>query len=807
MPFARDARSTILRLVILAGTWAALTCHLRGSEPVVFNRDVRPILSDNCFPCHGPDANHREADLRLDVRDDATRLRDGTAAIVPGQPDPSLLVARITHAASDERMPPPESGKGLTPAEIETLRRWIEQGAEYQAHWAYLPPRHWPLPDVRDAAWGHDAVDVFLAARWEQEGLSPSVEADRITLLRRLSFDLTGLPPEPDHLTEVLADTRPDWWEREVDRLLASPQFGERLAIWWLDLVRYADTVGYHGDQEHAASPYRDYVIQAFNDNLPFDRFTREQLAGDLLADRTEEQLVASAYNRLLQTSHEGGVQVKEYLTKYSADRVRNLGGAWLGATLGCAECHNHKFDPFTQRDFYRLASFFADVDDLQSFRGGDTTPTKREPEIRVLARAERRRLAELERELAVVEQSLAEPTPTPTAPDPAAEPARKSLEQTREKLQAELQKLRASEQRVMVTAAIEPRPLRVLHRGDWMDESGEIVEPAVPASLGELAVTGRRATRLDLAEWLTSPQHPLTGRVVVNRMWSLFFGEGLCPSLDDLGSQGEWPTYPELLDVLAVDFVESGWDVKQLVRRLVTSRAYRQSSVPSEELVERDPKNLLFARQARFRLPAEMVRDNALAISGLLVQRLGGPSAHPYQPDGYYAPLNFPKRTYQADQGAQQFRRGVYMHWQRQFLHPMLRAFDAVSREECTARRPVSNTPQAALTLLNDPTFVEGARALAARVLREGGQDDAARLRWIWRVALSREPVQEELEVLRELLTSSRAHYAEQVDAAEALVSIGISPGQAGLDRVELAAWTQVARAIMNTNEVVARN
>ena len=730
---------------------------MAGETPprIEYNRHVRPILADKCFACHGPDANKREADLRLDSVEGATADLGGRRAIAPGQPEMSELVRRIASPDADERMPPAGSGKALSADEIALLRRWVAERAEYQPHWAYLAPRRPPLPAVRQAEWPAGPADRFILHRLESEGLAPSPPADPLTLCRRIYFDLTGLPPTPAEAAGIAADPSDEAYERLVERLLASPHYGERMAIFWLDLVRYANTVGYHGDQEHPISPYRDYVIKAFNDNRPFDRFTREQLAGDLLPDATTEQKIASGYNRLLQTSHEGGVQQREYLHKYDADRVRNVSSVWLGATLGCCECHDHKYDPFTQRDFYSLAAFFADVDDLRTFKGGDTSPTKREPELVV-------------------------PSPLDWALPP---------------------------RRTMVSEAVAARTIRVLHRGDWMDESGEIVEPAVPGCLPPLEIGERRATRLDLAEWLTSAENPLVARVFVNRLWALLFGVGLANSLEDFGAQGEWPEHPELLDWLAVEFRESGWDVKHVVRLIVLSRAYRQSSAASPALLARDPENRLFARQTAFRLPAEIIRDNALAVSGLLVDRLGGDAARPYQPAGYYQFLNFPKREYQADAGANQYRRGVYVHWQRQFLHPMLKAFDAPSREECTARRPQSNTPLAALASLNDPSAIEAARVFAARMISESSGDEGERIRWAWRTALSREPSAAEIETLLKLYRYQHARYAADRNAAGKLLAVGLAPLPPEFDAAELAAWTAVARAILNLHETITRS
>lgn len=746
-------RRLICRLFLAA--WLSASATAGEAPRVPYNRQVRPILADKCFACHGPDANRREADLRLDSAAGATADLEGRRAIAPGQPEASELVRRITSADASERMPPADSGKQLSAAEIALLRRWIAEGAEYEPHWAYLAPRRPPPPEIHQADWPDSPIDRFVLHRLEAEGLMPSPAADPITLCRRVSFDLTGLPPPPDEVAAFSANPSDEAYQRLVERLLASPHYGERMASSWLDLVRYANTVGYHGDQEHAISPYRDYVIKAFNDNLPFDRFTREQLAGDLLPEATTNQRIASGYNRLLQTSHEGGVQQREYLHKYDADRVRNVSSVWLGATLGCCECHDHKYDPFTQRDFYSLAAFFADVDDSRTFKGGDTSPTKREPELIVLSPL-----------------------------DPALPP-----------------------RRTMVSEPVAPRTIRILHRGDWMDETGEVVEPAVPRSLPPLAAGDRRATRLDLADWLTSAENPLVARVFVNRVWAMFFGVGLANSLEDFGAQGEWPEHPELLDWLAVEFRESGWDVKHLVRLVVLSRAYRQSAAASPVLSARDPANRLFARQTAFRLPAEMIRDSALAVSGLLVDRLGGDAARPYQPAGYYQFLNFPKREYQADANANQYRRGVYVHWQRQFLHPMLKAFDAPSREECTARRPQSNTPLAALVSLNDPSAIEAARVFAARMLGEASGDERERIGWAWRTALSREPAAAEIDVLARLYRDQRARYEANPEAAGKLLAVGLAPLPPAVDKVELAAWTAVARAILNLHETITRS
>jgi hypothetical protein len=767
-----------------------------AERPIDFNRDVRPILSDKCFACHGPDENHREADLRLDVE------KDAKSAIVPGKPDESELVARITHTSPSKRMPPRKANKPLTAAEIDTLKRWVVEGAKWSAHWAYVAPKKHPVPDVK-GDWPTNWVDRFILDRLNREALKPSPDADRITLARRLYFDLIGLPPTPAEAEAFAKDTDPKAVEKLVDKLLASEHYGERMAAYWLDLVRYADTVGYHGDQDHHASPYRDYVIDAFNLNVPFDRFTREQLAGDLLRGAGEDQKIASCYNRLLQTSHEGGVQPKEYLAIYSADRVRNLSAVWMGATVGCAQCHNHKFDPYTIKDHYALAAFFADVDEEKHLRGSgtDTVPTRRPPEVKVHTRRERERLAQLQETIGRLQVELG------AAKDDDMVDA---LATRLADMEEERDRVRKAARLVMVTQAVSPRTIRVLPRGNWLDDSGEVVQPAIPEFLGKVGDGMARATRLDLANWLTDAKGGsggLTARVFVNRLWYLFFGVGLSKSLEDFGGQGEPPVHPELLDNMAVEFLESGWNVKHIVKLIVTSRAYRQSSIDTPALREKDPENRLYARQSRFRLPAEMVRDNALSLAGLLVLDVGGLSGKPYQPVGYYRHLNFPKREYQADTDRKQWRRGVYVHWQRQYLHPMLRAFDAPTREECAAQRPRSNTPLAALVLLNDPTFIEAARVFAQRVLTKGGIGDADRVAFAFRETTSRVPDEVERDVLLRLLETNRARYRADPKAAAEVIKIGLAPVPKSTDVIELAAWTAVCRALLNLNETVSRN
>lgn len=668
-------------------------------------------------------------------------------------------------------------------------------------HWAYLPPTRHATPAVKQVSWPSHWIDAFVLARLETEGLEPAADADPVTLVRRLSFDLTGLPPEPAEVDRFKQDHSVGAYEALVDRLLASSAYGERMAMYWLDLVRYADTVGYHGDQEHHISPYRDWVIDALNRNVPFDRFTRDQLAGDLAPGSGLDEKVATGYNRLLQTSHEGGVQAKEYLAIYAADRVRNVSSVWLGATLGCSQCHDHKYDPFTMKDFYSMAAIFADIDETSHLmKGSDSSPTPRPPEMKALSRKEREQAEALKSRITALEAALASSTAQ----------GRVQLEADLQRATLALESLQTNARLTMITVAIPPRTVRLLPRGNWLDDDGPIMTPAVPECFGRLHAVSDRPTRLDLAHWLVDTKTgvgTLTARVMVNRFWYLLFGNGLARVLDDFGVQGEAPSHPALLDNLALEFAESGWDIKHMIKLLVLTRTYRQSSVVDETLLRRDPDNRLLAHQCRFRLPAEMMRDNALAVSGLLTLETGGPSIRPYQLEGYYKHLNFPPRTYEPTTGPGQWRRGVYVHWQRQYLHPTFKALDAPSREECTAQRPQSNTPLAALALLNDPTFVEAARVLAARILFEGGASTKQRLDFAFRQALSRSPDPWEQEQMTALLESNQSLFAGKTDAARALIGTGRAPVTEGLDPAEQAAWTMVSRALLNLNETFTRN
>jgi len=777
--------------------------------PTSFNREVRPILSQNCFLCHGPDAGRRKGKLRLDLREQAVQRE----AFVPGKPQASELVRRIFATKPEDLMPPEESNKTLSGAQKEVLRRWIAEGAKYEGHWAYEAPRRPSTP-----AQGNP-IDWLVQKRLRALHLSPAAEADPRTLMRRLQFDLLGLPPEPEAVEAFVRDPSPRAYGALVEKLLASPHYGERMAIGWLDAVRFADTIGYHSDNPRNVWPYRDYVIRAFNDNKPFDVFTREQLAGDLLPESGREQKVGSAFNRLLLSTEEGGAQPKDYEARMLTDRVRAVGAVWLGQTIGCAQCHDHKFDPITSRDFYSLGAFFADIK--------EPIVGAREPGLPLPDEAQARTLATLEAAVKVLEsdynaphEELKEAFETwkqeASRKDKSWEEFKKTtpqLAEVRTKLTAARKAWSEFETALphcLVSVADEhPRTVRILPRGNFLVETGDIVQPAFPEYLRASwqKLEKPRLTRLDLADWLISPENPLTARVLMNRLWMQFFGAGLARPLDDFGAQGDAPRNPELLDWLACEFRDSGWDFKHMVRLLVNTRTYRQASTPSRKARTEDPYNREFSAQGRWRLEAELVRDNALAVAGLLVPQIGGPSVKPYQPEGYWENLNFPARTWQPGTGDALYRRGLYTWWQRSYLHPSLLAFDAPTREECCAERNRSNIPQQALVLLNDPTYVEAARVLAARALVEGGRETESRLRWAWRRVMDRAPLPAEIATARALLAKHLAEYQRDPQAAEALERTGATSVPAGCEASELAAWTSVTRVLLNLHETITRN
>lgn len=804
-PRRSSGRIKILLRAALAGAWilAGLAAEppelLAEEKPLDFHRDVRSILAEHCFECHGPDATQREAELRLDIRDGAFADREGAAPVVPGQPEQSELYRRISTQDASSRMPPPDFGRSLNPDEVERLRQWIAQGARWDEHWAFVPPVRPSIPEVDDANWPRSPIDRFVLAKLEQADLRPSPEADKTTLIRRVTLDLTGLPPTPSEVDAFLADTSPQAYERVVDRLLDSPAYGERMAMEWLDAARYADSGGYQGDILRSMWPWRDWVIEAFNRNLPFDQFTIEQLAGDLLPNPTRQQRIATGFNRNHRINDEDGIIPEEFRIEYVVDRVETTATVWLGLTMGCARCHTHKYDPISQTEFYQFFAFFNNI--AEEGRGhGNSAPL-----LPLLSEDQERQLAELERQLAELERQLAELKPPVAASqttDASADLQAISAERTAlEKQKALL--LRSNT--VMVMEELDqPRTTHILIRGAY-DQPGEAVSAAVPAILPELPPNAPR-NRLGLARWLVDPEHPLTARVTVNRLWQMIFGTGIVATPEDFGIRGEPPSHPQLLDFLALEFIHNGWDVKGLLRRIVTTATYRQSTQVSPEVWQRDPDNRLLARGPRFRVDAEIIRDQALAASGLLVRQQGGPSVRPYQPAGLWEELASAHREYNQSTGAGLYRRSLYTFWRRTIPPPSLVAFDAPNRDLCLVRRPRTNTPLQALVLMNDPTYVEASRALAAGVLREGERETAARVTAAFRLLVARPPTPTELTILTETFDFYAGRYGDDPEAARQFLGLDDSTDDPQLPTTEWAALAAVAAAIMNLDEVITK-
>ncbi len=1009
---------------LIAGWLPAASAQPAASDPPVdFNRDVRPVLSKNCFACHGPDEQARKAKLRLDVPAGATQPnKDGVTAVVPGDPGHSDLVRRLTTSDEDDRMPPLKTGKTLKQGEIEVLRRWIAQGAVWKKHWAYDKPVTPPEPKVRDEGWCRNPIDRHALARMEKEGLHPAPEAPREKLIRRVSFDLTGLPPTPEQVKAFVADTRPDAYERLVDSLLASPHYGERWAQFWLDLARYADSNGYEKDGLRTMWPYRDWVINAFNRDLPFDQFTIEQLAGDLLPNATREQRIATGFHRNTMVNTEGGTDDEEFRVAALVDRVNTTYNVWLGTTMACAQCHTHKYDPFTQREYYTTLAFFNQTKDRgksedpqlelpseEQRRKRDEVRAKivplqkildtQTPEIQARQDAWQRHAveaaAEIETNWTVLEpgalkalngvsleklgdQSILAQGPTPDTTeyevgvalppgtfsavrlealvdgrlpnhssgrsedgdfvvtdfsiDPPAASQDKNIRFTRSyadysmdgygvqaaidedpqsgwsiaayerqnrvnhaavfvweqpwstrtddarvvrirqnsnraqhllgrfrlsissagldahktwaKLPASIRRLLADPKNLedkarqdelaayfrsidpgltpvrnqiaelkkqeprdipstlVMEAVDKERETHVLLRGNFLNP-GDKVEPGVPESLPPLPPGPKN--RLTFAQWLVSPENPLTGRVTMNRVWAQFFGRGIVETSNDFGVQGEPPSQPEILDWLATEFIRQKWSIKAMARLIVTSSVYRQDSSESKELAERDPYNRLLARGPRFRLDAEIIRDNALAVSGLLSPKIGGPSVFPYQPDGIWS-RPYSGESWDTSKDGDQFRRGLYTFWRRTSPYPSFMAFDASSREVICERRARSDTPVQALVTLNDPAFFAAACALARRIERDGGKDTASQLVYAYERVLGRAPRQEETAIMTKLFESSLKKYSTDPKSAETIISTGLPKPEPSADLPRLAAWTVISNVLLNLDETLTK-
>lgn len=771
------------RVVLALIAIVALSGVSRAQDAAIdFNRDVRPILSNNCFQCHGPDEKVRKGKFRLDSRDEAL------AAITPGKPEASELIHRVASGEAEEVMPPVKTGKKLTPREIQTLTRWIKEGAKFSVHWSYQKPVRTAVPELRAyRSEIRNPIDAFILARLEKERLAPQPEADRYALIRRVALDLTGLPPTPAEVDAFIRDKSPEAYERLVDRMLARPAFGEHWARMWLDLARYADSAGYADDPPRTIWKYRDYVINAFNANMPFDRFTIEQIAGDLLPNPTTDQLVATAFHRNTMTNSEGGTNDEEFRNVAVVDRVNTTYMVWMGTSMGCAQCHTHKYDPITQKEYFASLAFFNNTADADRPNEEPTLPFwtpellehKAELESLIIDleeqlngrkpeewKAERDRLAALMKEQA----ALKPPTSVPIMKELTGKDRRKT---------------------------------NLQFRGNFMDLGEEVAE-GTPAAFHAFLGDAPR-NRLEFARWLMSRDNPLTARVVANRFWEQIFGTGLVRTSEEFGTQGELASHPELLDWLAIE-LQADWDVKRFLKLLVMSASYRQSAKVTPELFEKDPENRLLARGPRVRLSAEMVRDQALHAAGLLSEKMLGPSVKPPQPNlGVNAAFGG-AIDWQPSPGEDRYRRGIYTMWRRSNPYPSMSTFDAPNRDICIVRRTRTNTPLQALVTMNDPVYVEAAQALARRAMEKGGATSADKAAFAFRVCLIRPPTEGEVERLVKLYEDAKAKFAGEVEKARLFATAPLGPLPKGLDTVDAAAWTVVANVLLNLDEMVMK-
>lgn len=842
---------------LLLGLFAWLPATAAAADPVDYARDVKPILLKHCVGCHGPDK--QRSGLRLDTAQSALTGGNNGPAVIPGKAATSRLIQALRSENDVPVMPPPKEPR-LTAKEVATLVAWVDSGAKHpkdevglkptapgSKHWSFQPVQRPEPPAVKDVKWVRNPIDRFILARLEAEGIKPSPEADRVTLIRRLFLDLVGLPPTPEEVDAFVKDTRPDAYERVVERLLASPHYGERWGRHWLDAARYADSNGYSIDSARSIWKYRDWVIDAFNRDLPFDQFTIEQLAGDLLPNPTMGQKIATGFHRNTQINQEGGIDVEQFRVEALVDRVNTTGTVWLGLTVGCCQCHDHKFDPLAQREYYQFFAFFNNADDvnldvatpeqLKLRKERQDTIAKLEKRLKELdstseetvLKWEGRLDAEARKKLpANIQTILALPENGRTAKQKqtlvayfrkfdqlrhavgglgdltgVSAVAHAHLVQERIDLEKRLTRLKADLPTITTTMIVQerkaPRPTNVMIGGDFV-RKGAPVTPGTPAVLPPLAA-GEKPTRMDLAKWIVDPKNPLTARVAVNRMWQQYFGLGLVETDNDFGTQGQPPSHPELLDWLASEFIREGWSMKKMHRLIVTSAAYRQSSKARPDLAEKDARNRLLARQNRIRLEAEVVRDVALASSGLLNPTIGGPSVFPPQPEGVYSFTQVPK-DWKANSGPERFRRGMYTHFWRSAPHPDLIVFDAPDGNTSCTRRNRSNTPLQALTLLNDQGFFEFAHALTGRVLEKEADDEKAVVA-AFRLCLARTPNDRERATLLRLLEKEKAAFTKAPAEAKALSPATLPPKT---DAVRYAAWLSVARVLLNLDEFITR-
>ncbi len=800
MMFRRLVFGIVLKMGHKVGLWAGIAVlvpSVVSAAPPSFTRDIKPLLSNRCFHCHGPDAETREggddAGLRLDTFEGATADLGDRVAIRPGKPDASELVARITSTDPDVVMPPAESGTPLTATEKKLLTEWIAAGAEYEPHWAYVPPKRPVVPTVSNTAWAQNDIDRFVLARLEKENLAPQPEADRVTLARRLSLDLVGLPPTPEEVDAFVADSSADAVERFIDRLLAHEGYGEHMARQWLDLARYADSAGYADDRPRTIWAWRDWVIAACDTNMPFDEFTIRQIAGDLLPDATLDDKIATAFHRNTLTNSEGGTIDEEFRVSAVVDRVNTTMSTWMGTTIACCQCHDHKYDPLSQKEYFGIYAILNQT--------ADADRPNESPVLQLFTPEQEAKRAMLEAELAEIAREL--PSKKPGGEEPSEIVA---LREQQISLQKEFDAIKARTTVPVLEAlpADKQRVTKLQYRGNWNDLGPEVApgvpavfNPAVPSSDG-------RVDRLAMARWLVDPANPLTARVVVNRLWERLFGIGIVATSEDYGAQGDLPSHPELLDWLACELIDRGWDTKAITRLIVSSATYRQSSTCPPEVVADDPENRLLACGPRVRLSAEVIRDQALAASGLLSQKKGGPSVNPPQPDLGLKAAFGGGLDWKTSQGEDRYRRAIYTTWRRSNPYPSMATFDAPTREICTVRRPRTNTPLQALVTLNDPVYVEAAQALARRMVAEGSSTAADRATRGFRLVLARMPTGPEIDRLVTLFKDAHAEYRSDEVAARKLATepLGDPPPGFAADIPELAAWTVVANVILNLDE-----
>ena len=785
------------------------------SSKVDFAREILPILSNKCFVCHGPDAENADAEdadteLRLDSFAGATHVQESdTQAINPKNLEESELLVRI-HSADDPM--PPENQKNLTPAERDLLSRWVRQGGDYAKHWAFVPPQK-SQPKTKGPS-PKNKIDAFFLALLEKNKTAFALEADRATLARRVALTLTGLPPEPQQLANYLADKAPGAYERLVDQLLQNPRFGEHQARYWLDAVRYGDTHGLHLDNRRGIYPYRDWVVQAFNDNLPLDDFITWQLAGDLLPDPSLAQRVATGFVRMNPTTSEGGVIPAEFQAKNNFDRTETLGTVLLGMTLTCARCHTHKYDPIPQTEYYRILAFLNNTSerplDGNSYVYGPVIKAPANQAAwgewakieaardQLLSEAVGQIAAEISADRAKAWKSRGKQDRLSKLADPKGPYTKLPVYAQAVALVKQIAIVEKGFTTTLVAAELgRPRKTQLLDRGDYEQPIGDVLEPGILTVLGPFPKDAPR-NRLGLAQWLTSRDHPLVSRVLINRIWQRVFGNGLVRTPEDFGLQGQQPTHPQLLDWLAVELQESGWDMKHMLRMMVTSRTFRQSSARRKEVS--DPANLLFARGPSYRLDAEVIRDMGLWSSGLLNPTMGGEGFKPYQPDRMWSALSHPgsnTKKYVQDKGNRVYQRSLYIYWKRTSPHPMMTIFDAPSREASCVKRSRTSSALMSLALLNEKQRIEMGRMLAQRLL-QSAQDDASRFDMLFRLLASRKPNDRERAACGKLLQSMRARYKDAEKDALALLALGETPRDTKLSPAEHAAWTQVAITLL---------